>query len=920
MSKTMLIDAAHSEETRVVVVGQHGLEEFDFESASLRTLKGNIYLAKVTRVEPSLQAAFVTYGGNRHGFLPFNEIHPDYYRIPVADREALMAAAASERADRVDADDDEEDDDEAVAEAAEADDDGEAVDATSEEAEDGADEIPEVEASESDDEPSAEAAEPEDGDAASEAAATDDESVEADAEVAEVDAEASDDANGDSDAEAADEGDGESEADGDAGSEADSDSGRRRRGGQRRRRSQPRRHYKIQEVIKRGQIMLVQVAKEERGGKGAAMTTYISLAGRYCVLMPNTGKGGGISRKITDAKDRKRLKAMVADLDLPDGMAVIVRTAGVQRTKAEIKRDHEFLLRLWEEIRERTFASTAPALIYEEASLVKRAIRDLYSRDVDEVLVEGDTAYREAKDFMRSLMPSHAKRVQPYKESTPLFQQHGVEGRLESLFDPVVRLPSGGYLVVNQTEALVAIDVNSGRATRERNIEETALKTNLEAAVEAARQLRLRELAGIVVIDFIDMEERRNNSAVERKLKDALKQDRARVHVGRMSPLGLIEMSRQRLRPSMFETSFHECPTCGGLGRVRSVDSNALGLLRAAEECAMEAGEGAEIAITAVTDAIVYLLNHKREGVARIEDSYGVKILFDRDDSMPAHERRAEVIVRGDGKAVARKDERQERAEDGRGDRGGRPRKDDESREEGGRRRRRRGGRRGGSEEDAGEATAAPETPPSDQDGDEEGGRKGGRRRGRRGGRRRGQRDNENEAEATEAAEENGEAVAVEQDSDEEAGRPRRRRRRRGRRRGGAEDATAEGETVETEAVADDAVGGETATPDAETADVAPVETAEAEAEAEVVEAEAPEPEAVEPAPEPEPTPEPEPEPEAVEVAATPDPEPELEPEPVEVAAAPEPEPEPEPEPVQSEAEPEPARPARTGWWSRKRA
>ncbi|MEQ9125835.1 MAG: Rne/Rng family ribonuclease, partial [Alphaproteobacteria bacterium] len=390
------------------------------------------------------------------------------------------------------------------------------------------------------------------------------------------------------------------------------------------------------------------------------MTTYISLAGRYCVLMPNTGKGGGISRKITDAKDRKRLKGLIQDLELPDGMAVIVRTAGVERTKAEIKRDHEFLLRLWEEIRERTLSSIAPALIYEEASLVKRAIRDVYSREVDEVLVEGDVAYREAKDFMRSLMPSHAKRVQPYKGSTPLFTAKGVERRLESLFDPVVRLPSGGYLVINQTEALVAIDVNSGRSTRERNIEETALKTNLEAAVEAARQLRLRELAGIVVIDFIDMDERRNNQAIERKLKDALKSDRARVHVGRISPLGLIELSRQRLRPSMFETSFHQCEHCGGIGRVRSIESNALGLLRAAEDKAMEAGAGAEIGVTAAADAIVYLLNNKRDALARIEQSYGVRIAFNRDDTISAHERSAEILSRGDEAAESRGDDRSE--------------------------------------------------------------------------------------------------------------------------------------------------------------------------------------------------------------------------------------------------------------------
>lgn len=957
MSKSMLIDAAHSEETRVVVVGQNGLEEFDFESASLRTLKGNIYLAKVTRVEPSLQAAFVTYGGNRHGFLPFNEIHPDYYRIPIADREALAAADAADRAQRIDDEEDDDDDDDSddFETAADDDDAAEASDNDAAEAsDDDAAEASDNGAAEASDDDAAKAS----GDDAAKASnddaaeASDDDAAEASDDDA---AKASDDDGATASADEAGSGD-DADASDEEGEDAESAEAERPRRRQRRR-SAPRKHYKIQEVIKRGQIMLVQVAKEERGGKGAALTTYISLAGRYCVLMPNTGKGGGISRKITDAKDRKRLKSMIADLDLPDGMAVIVRTAGVQRTKAEIKRDHEFLLRLWEEIRETTMASTAPALIYEEASLVKRAIRDLYGRDIEEVLVEGDGAYREAKDFMRSLMPSHAKRVQPYKETTPLFQARGVEGRLESLFEPIVRLPSGGYLVINQTEALVAIDVNSGRATRERNIEETATKTNLEAAVEAARQLRLRELAGIVVIDFIDMDDRRNNAAVERKLKDALKQDRARVHVGRMSQLGLIEMSRQRLRPSMFETSFHECVLCGGLGRVRSVESNALGLLRVAEEKAMQTGKGTDILITAASDAIVYLLNHKREGVARIEESYGVRLLFNRDDAMPAHERRVETVGdNGGGQAAqpaieparqeasesrgrGRGGESEERGDNrrrGRGGSGGGSNSgssssgDGEERESG-RRRGRRGGR-GRNEEtddqqkDDRQKTEVAAVVEAKDDSDDENNRR--RRRGRRGGRRRGRDENASEgqdspdAQVAEVANTDPNVAKTEASDEnsgdgEEASRPRRRRRRRGRR-GGSEagsenganaEATQDGSEATVEAPSNaDAPSASVEAPDSEAS--APIET-EAPAEA-----------SVEPEPTPAEAPGSDPEPLVESVEAQPEPElklaadpPALEPEPE--AAAPEPEPEaaaPEPEP---EPEPEPTGPARRGWWSR---
>src|SRR5581483_4813619 len=476
MSRKMLIDAAHAEETRVVVLDGTRVEEFDFESQSRKQLRGNIYLAKVTRVEPSLQAAFVDYGGNRHGFLAFNEIHPDYYQIPLADREALMREAAE-------ADDDEN---------------GHA-----------------------------------NGHGNGQAAPTDE------------------------DGEAAEAAGGLEDED-----ELDEELERRRR--------RMIRRYKIQEVIKRRQIMLVQVVKEERGNKGAALTTYLSLAGRYCVLMPNTDRGGGISRKITSATDRKRLRSIVQSLEVPKGMGLIVRTAGAKRTKAEIKRDYDYLVRAWEVIRDTTLHSIAPALIYEEEDLVKRAIRDLYDKDLEGIWVEGEAGFKEAREFMRMLMPTQAKKVQLYKEPTPLFVRHRIEEHLSQIYSPVVPLKSGGYLVINQTEALVAIDVNSGRATKERNIEATALKTNLEAAEEACRQLRLRDLAGLIVIDFIDMAEARNNRSVEKRLKDCLKDDRARVQIGKISPFGLMEISRQRRRTGILEGTTHVCPHCQGAGRVRS--------------------------------------------------------------------------------------------------------------------------------------------------------------------------------------------------------------------------------------------------------------------------------------------------------------------------------------------------------------
>jgi ribonuclease E len=524
MSKTMLIDAAHPEETRVVVLAGNQIDDFDFEAAAKKQIRGNIYLAKMTRVEPSLQAGFVEYGGNRHGFLAFGEIHPDYYQIPAADREALLAEEA------------------------------------------------------------AQALHDEDGDG-------DDEAV------------------------------------------------RARRAAQRR--------YKIQEVIRRRQIMLVQAVKEERGNKGAALTTYLSLAGRYCVLMPNTPRGGGISRKIATVGDRKRLKAIVSDLEVPKGMGLIIRTAGAKRTKTEIRRDYEYLLRLWDDIRERTMASTAPALIHEEDNLVKRAVRDLYDKDVDAILVEGQAAFNEAQDFMTMLMPSHAQKVQLYTGSTPLFSRMKVESHLDSMHSPIVQLRSGGYIVINQTEALVAIDVNSGRSTRERSIESTALKTNIEAAEEAARQMRLRDLAGLVVIDFIDMEENRNDRAVEKRMKDALRFDRARVQMGKISNFGLLEISRQRRRTGVLEGSSHICAACDGVGRVRSPESASLQALRAVE-AAVANRRDCEVALHADLATALYLLNEKRDHLSRLFAERGLVVRVFAESDMNAGQYRFEIVEAGE--------------------------------------------------------------------------------------------------------------------------------------------------------------------------------------------------------------------------------------------------------------------------------
>jgi len=607
MAKRMLIDASHPEETRVVAQSGNRLEDFDYETTSRKQLKGNVYLAKVTRVEPSLQAAFVDYGGNRHGFLPFSEIHPDYYRIPIADREALLAEEAALKSEPSDEAPDDVEIDEVALEAAT--------------------EI--EEAGEDEDE--------EDG-----AAANDEEAAEETA--AETSEPAADGEVPAESLEAGIEGGEDEEPNGDAGAASDPEQVETEErvdtvGGDdvedaARRRAQLLRRYKIQEVIKRRQVMLVQVTKEERGNKGAALTTYLSLPGRYCVLMPNTNKGGGISRKISNASDRRRLKGILAELDIPEGIAVIVRTAGSQRTKVEIRRDYEYLLRLWDTIRQSTLQSTAPALIYEEANLIKRAIRDLYSRDMDEVLVDGDEGYKAAKDFMKSLTPSHAKKVKQYKDdNVPLFQRYQVESQLDAMHSNTVQLRSGGYLVINQTEALVAIDVNSGRATRERHIEETALKTNLEAAEEVGRQLRLRDLAGLIVIDFIDMEESRRNREVERRLKEALRSDRARIQLGRISPFGLLEMSRQRMRPSLFESSTETCPHCAGAGRVRTVESLALQVLRRLEEEGIRQA-GGEMRITVPTLVALYLLNNKRHHLVAIEQRYDFKVSVETDDHL----------------------------------------------------------------------------------------------------------------------------------------------------------------------------------------------------------------------------------------------------------------------------------------------
>ena len=659
MPNKMLIDATHPEETRVVVLRGNRVEEFDFESATRKQLRGNIYLAKVTRVEPSLQAAFVDYGGNRHGFLAFSEIHPDYYQIPVADRQALIeederaARAADVEADsragrrrgrhrgahrRRETVRSEPINAEIAAP-------GDAEGAASSEAEldarfekaafepvagqesDNSSPVADDEASTPEHLASAELTPNEPIGMIQQAESMEAEETRSQAPGGEANA----DGHGTpDDVHHADNGgeNGEHEepaVESVGGADAMEEVPERMLRG--------RRQYKIQEVIKRRQVMLVQVVKEERGTKGAALTTYLSLAGRYSVLMPNTARGGGISRKITDSTDRKKLKEIAQDLEVPEGMGVILRTAGASRTKTEVKRDFEYLLRLWETVRDLTLKSTAPKLVYEEGSLVKRSIRDLYNKDIDEVIVAGDEAYKEAKDFMRMLMPSHAKNVKPYKDVQPLFTRYGIESQLDAMFSPTVQLRSGGYIVINQAEALVAIDVNSGRATREHHIEDTALKTNLEAAEEVARQLRMRDLAGLIVIDFIDMEEKRNNRAVERRLKECLKHDRARIQVGGISHFGLLEMSRQRIRTSVLESSTEKCPACGGTGHVRSVASVALQLLRSLEEALIKSATH-NLIVRTRAEVAIYVLNHKRAHLRSLEERFRVTLTVTADPSV----------------------------------------------------------------------------------------------------------------------------------------------------------------------------------------------------------------------------------------------------------------------------------------------
>ncbi|MCR8826646.1 Rne/Rng family ribonuclease [Photobacterium sp. TY 1-4] len=612
----MLIDATHAEETRVVVVDGNKVEEFDFESENKRQLAGNIYLAKVTRVEPSLQAAFVDYGGNRHGFLAFSEIHPDYYQIPVADREALMeeerAFAEAQRAK-----DDEDEKPKRVSRSrSRSRSRSQAEDTNSDDAVTSSDEVGGMETIDLSDEDDI----VDEGSSPMETVR--DTPVETPASDDDHDHDHNDDADEDTAADAADKDDSiESVAD-----EDDSDDIRPAR------KPRPKR-YKIQEVIKVRQILLVQVVKEERGNKGAALTTYLSLAGRYCVLMPNTARGGGISRKITNAIDRKKLKEIANEIEVPRGAGLIVRTAGAKRTKAEIKRDYEYLQRMWEQIRELTLKSIAPAKIYEEGDLIKRSIRDLYNRDIDEVFVEGERGYRIAKDFMKMIMPSHAKNVKRYEDSLPLFARYQVESYLAGMFNPTVQLPSGGYIVIGVTEALVAIDVNSGRATKEGSIEQTATKTNLEAAAEVARQLRLRDLAGLIVIDFIDMDERKNNAAVEKMMKDKLKTDRARIQVGRISGFGLMEMSRQRLRPGMIEATTQPCQACHGTGLIRSDDNLALSILRQIEEEGTR-GRSREVLVKCPVGISNFLMNQKREHIAQIEVRYGLSVRIEGDPSL----------------------------------------------------------------------------------------------------------------------------------------------------------------------------------------------------------------------------------------------------------------------------------------------
>ncbi len=815
MPNKMLIDASHPEETRVVVVHGNRIEEFDFESQDKKQLKGNIYLARVTRVEPSLQAAFVEYGGNRHGFLAFSEIHPDYYQIPVADRQALLKAEAEAAADEAEEARNEErgrgrrrrrsrgrgrNGDDATAEAG--------AEGREREGDAGEDGSPVAEAAE-DAAPSSETADPSSDETGSEggviAAAVDADVVSepygdspADADVAAAAEEAGDNG-GSSEEGTGDEGEIESLGAGDAIEEAQA------------RRRPVRRQYKIQEVIKRRQILLVQVVKEERGNKGAALTTYLSLAGRYCVLMPNTMHGGGISRKISNGADRRKLKAMIDELALPPTMGCIVRTAGMSRTKVEIKRDFDYLARLWDEIREKTLESSAPALVHSDSDLVKRAIRDIYHKDIEEVLVEGDEGYKAAKQFMKLLMPSHARRVKQYADPVSLYQRYGVEDQLAGMLNPVVQLKSGGYLVINPTEALVSIDINSGRSTREHNIEQTAVSTNLEAAAEIARQLRLRDMAGLIVIDFIDMDHGSNVRKVERAMKDALKNDRARIQVGRISGFGLMEMSRQRLRTGVLEASTRPCPHCEGTGLVRTASSAGLSALRLIEEEAAR-GKGSRITLRASQEATFYLLNEKRRELRDIEELYGVTVeilpdgetegarmavevtgppptqrrsfapiapIEDDDDDIPEDE--DEDVI--EAEAAEDRRPRERTREEGDGDTDGEGRK---------RRRRRRRGRRGRRDEEGNEIAEGGEATDSQ--------------------------DAEADTDADAAPEGAGETV----DAEAAEAKPRRRRGGRGRKKADASDATDDGAAADDVEPVADAVAAEPVADEAPAAEEKP--------------------------------------------------------------------------------------------------
>lgn len=728
MATRMLIDARHLEETRVAVVKGNRIEEFDFESAEHKQIKGNIYLAKVTRVEPSLQAAFVDFGGNRHGFLAFNEIHPDYYQIPHEDREKLLAEEAEAAEEEARLRNEEEDRGEIPGDEYDAEDDQSAEALAEDLSEDG---VEEIDTSEKDKVATIEEGNVEDD--------SDD-----DDDGDETDDDSDDDDSSDSDA---------STDEGKPRNGRRRGRGRRRQGGKgragrsrskqvdeaRAKRMALRRRYKIQDVIQRRQVLLVQVVKEERGNKGAALTSYLSLAGRYTVLMPNSSHGGGISRKINSSSDRKRLKQVVSDLSLPKTMGLIVRTAGISRTKTEIKRDFDYLARLWDEIRQKTLSSTAPALVHSDSDLIKRAIRDIYNREIEEVIVEGEEGYKSAKSFMKMLMPSHARRVKAYSDPVPLFQRYGAEDQLRAMYDPVVQLKSGGYLVINPTEALVSIDINSGRSTKEHGIEQTAVATNLEAAREIARQLRLRDMAGLVVIDFIDMEYNSNVRKVEKAMKEALKNDRARIQVGRISGFGLMEMSRQRLRTGVLEATTRECPHCDGTGLVRTASSAGLSALRLIEDEAAK-GKGSNISLQASTEAAVYLLNTKRDDLIEIEQRYSVNV-----EVIPEGEDEgAKMSVASSGprpteapkfEPIVDEDEDESEAADFGDDEDEEPRKK--------RRRRRRGGRgrnknrENSAEDDNGETASDFDDENNTADNDDDNGEEKPKKRRRRGGRRR---------------------------------------------------------------------------------------------------------------------------------------------------------------------------------------